>query len=40
MKLGVAVIARSIPANTAVVTDMHTGLVYSTPQVCFHAEYC
>jgi len=33
MKLGVVVIARNIAGNTAVVTDMHTGLIYSTPQV-------
>ena len=33
MKLGVVVIARNIAGNTAVVTDMNTGLIYGTPQV-------
>jgi len=37
MNLGVPVIARNIPGNTAVVRDMHTGLMYNTPQVSYYA---
>jgi len=33
MNLGVPVIARNIPGNIEVVTDMQTGLLYNTPQV-------
>ena len=35
MNLGVPVIVRNIIGNTVVVTDMKTGLVYDTPQVCW-----
>jgi len=38
MDLGVPVIARNIPGNTAVITDMQTGLIYDTPQVRSHAS--
>jgi len=35
MDLGVVVMARNIAGNTALVTDMQTGVIYSTPEVCF-----
>ena len=40
MDLGVPVIVRNIPGNITIVTDMQTGLVYDTPQVCCQGMLC
>jgi len=34
MDLGIPVVVRNIPGNITIVTDMQSGLVYDTPQVC------